>query len=240
MPVFTPDSSQSSTGAFSPEALSGLLGAAPDLIRIADERDVVVYASGATRELLGCTPAEVQGHPVTETNHPNDVDVLVAARRQAIATGKAVRRIHRARQADGGYRWLDTSVRVLTTVRGRFAVLVSRNASTRQVGVGTPAPSGVFSRAAGGEWNVANHSQAGDLAQHLTDRERQVLRGLGEGASVSDLAETYHLHESTLRGHVKSILQKLQVHSQLQAVLVGMRAGIVPEVVQDEDQEDQR
>lgn len=81
-----------------------------------------------------------------------------------------------------------------------------------------------------GEWEMPNGSEAGDLARHLTDRERQILRGLGEGMSVSVLAQRYHLHESTLRGHVKAILQKLQVHSQLQAVLVGMRAGILSEV----------
>lgn len=235
MPVLTQDLTQPLTNEFSPEVLSGLLGAAPDLIRIADERDVVVYASGATRELLGYRPAEVEGHTVTETNHPNDADVLVGARRQALATGRTVRRTHRARQRDGGYRWLETSVRVLTTVRGRFAVLVSREASTHHVGMRSPASPEASFPAAGDAWAIPNTSEAGDLARHLTDREGQVLRGLAEGMSVSSLAERYHLRESTLRGHVKSILQKLQVHSQLQAVLVGMRAGVIPEVVQDAD-----
>ena len=57
-----------------------------------------------------------------------------------------------------------------------------------------------------------------------------MLRGLGEGHERQLLAERLHLQESTLRGHVKSILQKLQVHSQLQAVLVGMRGGRHPHV----------
>ena len=101
----------------------------------------------------------------------------------------------------------------------------------------SPQPS---TRALWPESETANGSEVGNLARHLTDRECQVLRGLGEGVSVSGLADRYHLHESTLRGHVKSILQKLQVHSQLQAVLVGMRAGIVPDVVQDADPVDDR
>ena len=228
MQVLASDSLQPSARALSPEVLSGLLRAAPDLVRIADERDVVVYASGATHELLGCGPGEVVGHSVTEPNHPHDPDVLAAASRQALATGRCVRRIHRARQRDGGYRWLETSVRVLTTARGRFAVLVSREASTRQV---AHSASGLDRAplAATGEWGMPNSSDAGDLARHLTDRECQVLRGLAKGLSVSVLAERLDVQESTLRGHVKSILQKLQVHSQLQAVLVGMRAGVVPE-----------
>jgi DNA-binding NarL/FixJ family response regulator len=77
---------------------------------------------------------------------------------------------------------------------------------------------------------MPNASESGDLVRHLTDREQEVLQGLSQGMSVSILADTLHLQESTLRGHVKSILQKLQVHSQLQAVLVGMRGGVVPEI----------
>ena len=228
MPVLAPDSPDLSDRGLPSEVLSGLLRAAPDLVRISDERNVVVYASGATHELLGCGPAEVEGHSVTYTNLPNDADVLVGASRQALATGGCVRRIHRARQRNGGYRWLETSVRVLTTARGRFAVLVSREASARQM-VPPAAGFDAAPSAAGEEWGMPNSSDAGDMARHLTDRERQVLRGLAKGMSVSVLAERLHLQESTLRGHVKSILQKLQVHSQLQAVLVGMRAGVVTE-----------
>ncbi len=213
-----------------PEVLSRLFREAPDLVRIADERDVVVYASGASRELLGCGPAEVEGHSVTESNLPSDADVLVGASRQALATGRSVRRIHRSRHRDGGYRWLETSIRVLTTARGKFAVLVSREASTRQRSTRPGMGLDALPPAAGGEWEMPNRSDAGALASHLTDRERQVLRGLAEGRSVSVLAEGLHVHESTLRGHVKAILQKLQVHSQLQAVLVGMRAGILSNV----------
>ena len=149
----------------SPEVLSGLLRAAPDLVRISDERDVVVYASGATQELLGCRPDEVEGRSVTEINHPHDADVLVGASRQALATGKSVRRIHRARQRDGGYRWLETSVRALNTARGRFAVLVSREASTRQGTRSNGGARGEASSAAAGEWGMPNSSEAGDLAQ---------------------------------------------------------------------------
>ena len=65
-------------------------------------------------------------------------------------------------------------------------------------------------------------------AELLTPRERDVLLGLTEGLSSSRVAERLGICESTVRGHIKSILQKLQVHTQLQAVLVGIRAGVVP------------
>jgi PAS domain S-box-containing protein len=229
MPLFAPESPQLSVSVLPREALVGLLQGAPDLIRIADEQGVVRYAAGATRELLGCAPEDIEGHSVTEANHPNDVDVLAAASREALATGRSTRRIHRAKHCGGGYRWLETSVRVLNTARGRFAVLVSRETSARTVGRSQVTRFETNRPGSVDEWEMPNGSEAGDLARHLTDRERQVLRGLGDGMSVCVLAQRYHLHESTLRGHVKAILQKLQVHSQLQAVLVGMRAGILSE-----------
>jgi DNA-binding NarL/FixJ family response regulator len=65
-------------------------------------------------------------------------------------------------------------------------------------------------------------------AELLTPRQRDVLLALSEGLSSSRVAERLGIRESTVRGHIKSLLQKLQVHTQLQAVLVGIRAGVVP------------
>jgi DNA-binding CsgD family transcriptional regulator len=65
-------------------------------------------------------------------------------------------------------------------------------------------------------------------AQSLTPRERDVLLGLAEGLTSSGVADRLGICESTVRGHIKSLLHKLQVHTQLQAVLVGIRAGVIP------------
>lgn len=65
-------------------------------------------------------------------------------------------------------------------------------------------------------------------AELLTPRERDVLLALAEGLSSGSVGERLGIRESTVRGHIKSLLQKLQVHTQLQAVLVGIRAGVVP------------
>ncbi len=65
-------------------------------------------------------------------------------------------------------------------------------------------------------------------AELLTPRERDVLLGLAEGLTSSGVADQLGICESTVRGHIKSLLHKLQVHTQLQAVLVGIRAGVVP------------
>lgn len=52
----------------------------------------------------------------------------------------------------------------------------------------------------------------------LTARERAVLAGMAEGIAVTYLAAMLDVAETTVRSHVKSILRKLGVRSQLAAV----------------------
>jgi len=61
----------------------------------------------------------------------------------------------------------------------------------------------------------------------LTQREREVLRMLAEGSDLTVIAREMSISVHTCRGHVKNVLAKLGVHSQLQAVVVGMRHGLI-------------
>jgi DNA-binding CsgD family transcriptional regulator len=54
----------------------------------------------------------------------------------------------------------------------------------------------------------------------LTPREHEVLRALSLGASTKRITELFGISTSTVRGHVKSILAKLGVHSRVEAVSV--------------------
>jgi len=63
----------------------------------------------------------------------------------------------------------------------------------------------------------------------LTDREAEVLRWLSQGLDPQTIARRLGISVHTCRGHVKSILAKLQAHSQLEAVVKAMRLGLVRE-----------
>jgi len=65
------------------------------------------------------------------------------------------------------------------------------------------------------------------LAHRLSDRELEVLALLADGRDVSAMARELRITSNTCRGHVKSILSKLGAHSQLQAVVIAMRTGLV-------------
>ena len=61
----------------------------------------------------------------------------------------------------------------------------------------------------------------------LTAREREVLQLLAEGLDNRAAADRLHVSPRTHRNHIANILAKLDVHSQLQALLFALRYGVV-------------
>jgi DNA-binding CsgD family transcriptional regulator len=64
-------------------------------------------------------------------------------------------------------------------------------------------------------------------AAGLTPREHEVLERLADGQDAMEIARELELSVYSVRGHIKSLMRKLKVHSQLQAVVVAARRGIV-------------
>ncbi len=63
--------------------------------------------------------------------------------------------------------------------------------------------------------------------EQLTRREREVLMALSEGLSNKQIAERLHMSVDTERTHMMNILNKLGVHSRLQALLFAARYGLI-------------
>jgi two-component system nitrate/nitrite response regulator NarL len=63
----------------------------------------------------------------------------------------------------------------------------------------------------------------------LTDRERETLRALSSGLSVHGIASEWVISEATVRSHVRGVLTKLDVPSQLAAVALALRTGWLAE-----------
>lgn len=61
----------------------------------------------------------------------------------------------------------------------------------------------------------------------LTERETEVLQLLADGQSNKEIARKLQIAETTVKSHVKSIMQKLDVASRTQAALYAVRAGLV-------------
>jgi len=63
----------------------------------------------------------------------------------------------------------------------------------------------------------------------LTDREREVLRGVAIGRSNKEIARSLNIALTTVKSHVRSILDKLGVDSRTQAALYAVRSHILSE-----------
>jgi DNA-binding NarL/FixJ family response regulator len=61
----------------------------------------------------------------------------------------------------------------------------------------------------------------------LTPRERDVLSLLAQGVAMKDMAGLLGITVETCRGYVKSLLLKLDARSQLQAVVIAAREGLL-------------
>ena len=64
-------------------------------------------------------------------------------------------------------------------------------------------------------------------AAHLTEREVDVLRLLGNGDSNKIIAETLGITLDTVKKHVRNIIDKLQARSRTHAAIIAAQAGIV-------------
>jgi len=78
-----------------------------------------------------------------------------------------------------------------------------------------------------------NEAEPVPQAFGLTQREREVLDLLGKGLDPQTIARALSLSVHTARGHVKSILSKLGAHSQLEAVVIAMKAGLIKDTTDD-------
>jgi DNA-binding NarL/FixJ family response regulator len=65
------------------------------------------------------------------------------------------------------------------------------------------------------------------LARPLSQRELSVLLRMADGRDVTSIAHELRISSHTCRGHVKSLLFKLGAHSQLEAVIVAVRIGLI-------------
>jgi DNA-binding NarL/FixJ family response regulator len=67
----------------------------------------------------------------------------------------------------------------------------------------------------------------GAVVRSLTERERLVLSQMARGQRYEDIGRELGVTVNTVRTYVRSVYEKLGVSSRTQAVLLGMKLGIV-------------
>ena len=79
---------------------------------------------------------------------------------------------------------------------------------------------------------LARRDETEERVQHvqapkLTEREMEVLRLVARGLNNRDIAKELFISENTVKNHVRNILEKLQIHSRMEAVMVAVRQKLI-------------
>lgn len=214
-----------------------ILDNAADGAFVIDEEQRIVYWNGAAEEILGYAPEDVLTQSCFEVLGGCDdrgraiccPQCYVSA---AAVTGKAVTSYDVAtRTKSGQMRWISVTILVVPPVddssaplvvhlfrdatkkkqREKFILQMLEEAESIQAATVTSTPL----------------SKVGFLADDLTDREREVLSLLAQGLNTHDIARSLSISSATVRNHVQNILNKLHVHSRLEAVAYAFEHGLV-------------
>jgi DNA-binding NarL/FixJ family response regulator len=77
------------------------------------------------------------------------------------------------------------------------------------------------------ESDVPVDQEDGHLHHSLTPREREVLGLLAQGSSTSEIGRKLTISLNTARNHIQNILEKLGVHTRLEAVIYAIDHNLV-------------
>ena len=61
----------------------------------------------------------------------------------------------------------------------------------------------------------------------LTDREMEVLKLVAQGLNNRDIAKKLYISENTVKNHIRNILEKLHLHSRMEAVVYAVREKLL-------------
>jgi DNA-binding NarL/FixJ family response regulator len=127
---------------------------------------------------------------------------------------------------------LDQQTRAVAVAAGAVGIvhrslsIVDLAATVRRAATGAPLlnPAEVLEDAV---LRLIRQEEADRALQSLSPREVDVLRALAAGLDNRGVADRLAIHERTVHSHIESILDKLNVSSRLQAVLIALRFGFL-------------
>ena len=197
------------------------LALADDPMFVIDDRHRIVFWNRSIERLIGRTHDEVAGRSCETILDGHDhygnrycaemCPVQMIARRN-----EAVRHFQlRLRTKGGSAIHVDISV-VKFTLRSSRRVLLAHLVRPVEEAVAQPAVQ-----------QPATRPARGQLPHDLTTREGEILTLLAEGRNVRQIAEALHISPLTARNHIQHILEKLEVHSQSEAVALAWKSQLV-------------
>ena len=170
---------------------------------VIDADGVVRWQNAASRTAIG----DWAGRKWVELVSEKQTEELEGVVRRMFCSGDPAEVTFDVREADGKMARREVSAAPLRdggAVVGLFGVSVP---------VGTQGTQGTQAVASG--------------SSPLTERQLEVLQLLAEGKSTNQIADELVLSSTTVRNHIAHVLANLSVHTRVQAVIAGARAGLI-------------
>lgn len=218
---------------------NGLLFKTADPIFASDDSFRVVLWNKGAEAFLGFTSGEVLGKPCHDLIgcrngsgkllcHGNCMEIL-KARQDLVPTFD-----HEIRKKSGEKIWVNVTTILAPSMLPGLSVLVHLlHDLTRQKEIERLLQQMASSAAKLSLPSAANCEIPAPAARLtfprpvITVREREVIRLLAQGASTEAVAERLSISIRTARNHIQNILEKLKVHSRLEAVAYASLNGLL-------------
>lgn len=71
------------------------------------------------------------------------------------------------------------------------------------------------------------HASVSEIMVPLTRREKQVLAGMCDGKSNSEIGRELYLSEDTIKTHARRLFRKIGARDRAEAVAIGFRTGLL-------------
>lgn len=226
----------------SPELLEILAAGHPPAFAT-DSRERIVFWNSGAAELLGKRPEDVMGHHCFEVLGGRDVwgnrfcspscPVAAMARHDEPVSAYELRT---ATGANGSTRPLTLNV-TLIRIPGPRPELFTLVHLLQEIDEEARVSRALATRAP-----EASAAHAADTPENgnsavpgvLTPREREILQLMAAGLQNKEIAQRLSLSLATVRNHIHNTLEKLDVHSKLEAVSLAFRSGWVRERAADQ------
>jgi PAS domain S-box-containing protein len=214
-----------------PLAVEAVLSArTAEAVFVVDPGNRIVHWDARAESLTGILAEEAIGKPCHEAISGECGDgssfcsagcpVMQVARAGGTSPGYDMRIFTRS----SGRRWVNVSILAMDTDEGPYLVHLVRDAQETHETL--EMARGLIRLNSGGSVPAKKAPDPRDVPD-LTPRQLEVLELLGDGKSVRDIGAGLYLSQATVRNHVRSLLQALGSHSQLEALAQARKLGIL-------------
>lgn len=172
---------------------------------------------------------------LSQQRHRLSADILVVDIESTAAAGALARFLSGAMEPSGVVALIDNPERswVVSAIRTGVNAIISREAARDELRLALEAADAGFVLLHPSSARMLAQIELPELdeaeeVEHLTAREQQVLRLIGEGLGTKEIAARLGISDNTVKFHTSSILGKLGAGSRTEAVRQGIRIGLIP------------